>query len=258
MGPVETRALVRSLLNHGEQVPPVLYVDILARGAEAVAPLVEVLEDASLDLASAPGLGFGPTHAAELLARLALPEVIEPLVRRLLGARLGSLLHDTLLYALEELGPPVVPVALEALEGAWLPDQHLSLLSVLAHAGVKDERIYTLLLRQLREDVVQGALSLGRYGDPRALEHLLRELDALPVDDGGLDLFANQALVELESAIYKLGGTLDVARRQKVMLARRSRVWLNTMFRRLLEMVVEFEKREARPHHYRRRGPLPT
>jgi hypothetical protein len=246
MGGGDTRARVRELLAQGPELSQALYSDLLSRGPEAVAPLLELLRDESLEDPAAPG-GYAPLHAALLLARLGLPEVILPLLQRLRGARLGTLLHEVLLEALEALGPAVAPLALEALEAARSPDERFALFSVLAHSGARDERIYALLLAQLQEDVVQGALGLGRYGDPRALGPLLRALDALPVDEEGADLFVAQALVELESAIQRLGGTFDAAQREKLERSRRARPQLAAMFRRLLEVMAEPEEGDPGP-----------
>src|SRR5688572_28261247 len=118
MAEADTRALVRQVLEHTAKLPPELRADILARGDGAVAPLVELLEDASLALETAPGAGYAPVHAVELLARLKAPEASVPLVRALLRCEPGELLFDALLYGLEELGAAVVPAALEALADA--------------------------------------------------------------------------------------------------------------------------------------------
>ncbi|QRN98097.1 SEC-C domain-containing protein [Archangium violaceum] len=231
----DTRELVHQLLEHTRLVPSRLRADILARGSEAVEPLLALLGDESLARDEAPGGGYAPVHAAELLSELRAPEALGPLVRRLLLTRPGEVLHDALLYALEDLGPAVAPLALEALAEARTLDARLGQLSVLAHSGARDERIFEALLELLREDPGQGALALARYGEPRALEPLMHAFDACPLDEDVEDLFANQALIELESAIVKLGGTLDAARREKLERARSSRRWLGGMLWRMLD-----------------------
>jgi len=235
MAEADTRALVRRVLEHTAKLPPELRADILARGAGAVAPLVELLEDASLALETAPGAGYAPVHAVELLARLKAAEASVPLVRALLRCEPGELLFDALLYGLEELGAAVVPAALEALADARTPEERFGLCAVLARSGVKDERIAVALLVQLQEEPVQGAMNLARYGDPETLEPLKRALDACPLDEDAEDLFANQAIIELQVAIERLGGVLSEVQREKAERARRSRHRLGTMFRRVLE-----------------------
>ncbi len=63
--------------------------------------------------------------------------------------------------------------------------------------------------------VVLGAGNLAEYGDPRALELLVRALDdyeLAPADD---NLMTNQEVIELTEAIVDLGGTLTERQRRK-------------------------------------------
>jgi hypothetical protein len=235
MADSDTRALVRRVLEHAAKLPPELRSDILARGAEAVAPLVELLRDESLADERAPGEGYAPVHAVELLARLKAPEGIAPMVRALMRHEPGEVLYDALLHALEEFGTAVVPAGLEALVGASTPEERFGLLSVLARAGVRDERIFTALLAQLQEDPTMGAMNLACYGDPGAIEPLKRALDAYPLAEDTEDLLANQAIIELQGAITELGGELDAAQWEKSERARRSLQWLGGLFQRMLE-----------------------
>lgn len=235
MSDVDTRALVRRMLEHTETLPASLQADLLARGPEAVAPLVEVLLDEPLSLNTSPGEGYAPIHAARLLAQLKAVEAIAPIVRRLMHTEPGEVLYDTLLFALEEFGPAVAPAALEALADARTADERFGLLSALSHCDARDERIYAALLAQLEEDSVAAAMNLSTYGDPRAIEPLSRVLDAHEVDEEAEDLFANQTIIELQHAIEQLGGTLNAAQLEKAARARGSRQRLSALFQRMLD-----------------------
>lgn len=235
MTDTDTQALVRRMLEHTETLPASLQADLLARGAEAVAPLVEVLRNEPLSLNTSPGGGYAPIHAARLLAQLKASEAIAPMVRRLMHTEPGEVLYDTLLYALEEFGPAVAPAALEALADARTADERFGLLSALSHCGARDERIYAALLAQLDEDSVAAAMNLSTYGDPRAIEPLTRVLEAHAVDEDVEDLFANQTIIELQHAIEQLGGTLDAAQLEKAARARGSRQRLSSLFQRMLD-----------------------
>jgi hypothetical protein len=235
MADADPRALVRQMLEHTETLPASLRSDILARGPEVVEPLVEVLLDESLALITAPGEGYAPIHAVELLAQLKAPEAIAPMVRRLMHTEPGDLLYDSLLYALEAFGPSVAPAALEALASARDERERFGLLCALSHSGARDERIYAALLAQLQEDTIVAAMNLSTYGDARAIEPLTREFDAYPVNEDEEDLFANQAVIELQDAIEQLGGTLDAAQLEKVAQARRSRHRLSSLFQGVLD-----------------------
>jgi hypothetical protein len=227
MGDHDTRTLVRRLLEYAhEEVPAELGSDILACGAEAVAPLLELMRE---------GEELAPVHAVELLAQMKAPEALTPLVERLRDTEPGEMLHDALLFTLEEWGPVVAPVVLEVLASTRTAAQRLGLLAVLARSGAKDEPILSALLAQVRESPVQGALNLARYGEPRAVEPLKQALEAYPFDEDAEDLFANQAIVEMDLAIEDLGGSLDGAPRAKAERARSSLLRLGALFRVLLD-----------------------
>ncbi|WP_233261498.1 SEC-C metal-binding domain-containing protein [Vitiosangium sp. GDMCC 1.1324] len=244
MGEGDARERVRQVLEHSEKLPEDLNADLLSRGSEVVEPLLELLRDESLVSRTAPGEGFAPAHAARLLGRRRDPEALAPMVRRLMHADPGEVLYVALLWGLEAFGSAVAPVALEVLADARRADERFGLLSLLSHCGVKDERIYTALLGQLQEDPERGAMNLARYGDSRALEPLARVLDEYPLDEDVEDLFADQTVIELEDAIEQLGGTLDVAQREKVERARRSRHRLSMLFQRELGMSSPAKRRE--------------
>ncbi|WP_395834728.1 SEC-C metal-binding domain-containing protein [Archangium violaceum] len=231
----EAQALVRQVVEYTVQLPADLVTDILSRGKEVVAPLVEMLCDESLADTSAPGEGCAPVHAARLLIRRRDLEAVPALVERLMQCLPGELLYDTLLVGLEELGPVVAPTALEALERSRTPDERFGLLSVLSRCGVKDERIYSALIQQFEEDPFLGAMNLARYGDARTLEPLVRALDATSVAEDEEDLFAHQSVIELAIAIETLGGTLTEAQREKRERAQRARHRLREMFQRVLD-----------------------
>jgi DNA polymerase III epsilon subunit-like protein len=160
---------------------------------------------------------------------------LAPMVRRLMHTAPGEVLYDTLLSALEEFGPAVAPVALDALASVRNADERFGLLSVLSHCGVSDERIYATLLEQLQEEPIPAAMNLALYGDARAIEPLTRALEAHEMDEDGEDLFVNQAIIELRFAIERLGGTLDAAQLEKAARARRSRHLLSSLFQRVLD-----------------------
>ena len=202
----EVRGLVRQLREDESVLPQALRSALLARGAEAVGPLLEVLR----------GKGFAPIHAAELLLALRAPESLLPLVEALARTEPGDVLQDVLLLGLEAWGPEVAPVALEVLDrtpGAW---GRAALLELLASCGARDERILTLLLEQLQSDVTYAAMNLARYGDARAIEPLQRALDGCPLEEDTVDLLVLQDMVELAAAIRELGGTLSEAQEQKL------------------------------------------
>jgi len=243
----DTGELVRRLLQQGKGLPPSLRSDILSRGGEAVAPLIALLADPALDDRDAVGQGYVPLHAAQLLGELRAPEAIGPLLEALSRTEPGYLLYEDVRRALEKLGSAVVPQALELLARTEEPGYRESLLSVLAHGGVKDERIFEALCEQLRTgDPVLAAFNLAEYDDPRAIEPLKQALSAQELEpkEGP---FSNQNVIELVAAIEELGGSLEPSQQDTFdwVIAQRER-WRMEL---LKDVVVALRplRREERP-----------
>jgi hypothetical protein len=202
--------LVQQLLSQGAHLSPELRHAILARGAASVPALVRILEDEALALTTAPGEGYAPIHAADLLTEFGGEQAMRSMARVLARVEPGDILYDTLLSGLTELGPAVAPALLEVLEAMEDSDARIGLLSALSRCGAKDERIFQHLLTLLETEPVHAAMDLASYGDPRAIDPLKRTFDVvaqtLPAEEG---IFAGHDLVELEAAIADLGGTLE-------------------------------------------------
>jgi hypothetical protein len=114
-------SLARLLIEAGETLPPRLRERILTFGPEIVAPLIAILEDEALFPEEAPGEGWAPIHAAELLGELRATEAVEPMLRRLAENGWDTLLSETILEALPGLGPAVLEPALAAHAAATDP-----------------------------------------------------------------------------------------------------------------------------------------
>lgn len=223
------RDVVRRLIGAGEHLTHELRRALQALGTLAVPALVELLDDDAL--ATAPGGGWAPVHAAHFLGDLGATEAIQPMLRLLAETDWMDALHDALLQALPRLGPPVVEPALKRYLETDDAELRHALAAVLSEVGVRDERIFELLVAQVREDPGLARL-LASYGDERAIPHLRMALDEYQIVDSESP-FANQTLVELEAAIVELGGTLTEEQRQKCELGQRAAV----AFREKLEAV---------------------
>lgn len=213
----DAESLVRLLLEAGQRLPPRLRERILEFGPEVVPPLIALAEDEALAHEDAPGEGFAPVHAMELLGELGAAEAAEPMLRALAEEEPGTWLHDTARGALPKLGAAIIEPALAAHAAATDPLVRLSIRGVLANLGIRDERIYDLLVEALQRDLMDGitAMHLADYGDPHALPLLTRALDLYEFSDRE-ELMENQAVVELEDAIQRLGGELTPEQQEKV------------------------------------------
>src|SRR5262249_10515876 len=128
-----------------QKLPPPLAREIRALGPAAIPPLIALLEDGEASYDTAPGGGWPPIHAIDLLADLGALEAI-PMMLRLLGDP-GPLplLHDRLLTRLHDLGPSVLEPALAAATETDDAEYRADIASIVAKLGVRDERIFTLL-----------------------------------------------------------------------------------------------------------------
>lgn len=208
------RVRLRDYLCRGEELPAKVERDILEHKDTVLPALVEMLLDDNLAAENAPGQGYAPIHAAHLLGKLGAAAAAEPMIERLRETGFDDILHNALLFALPRLGAAVIEPALRAHAETDDPDFRISLAGVLAECGVRDDRIYELLLRMLPNEPEQAAGCLWRYGDRRALEHLTRAFDNFRIERGDSAL-ANQTLIELREAIEELGGALTPAQDAK-------------------------------------------
>jgi hypothetical protein len=100
----DAEALVRLLVEAGDQLPPRLRERILSFGMGVVPPLIALVEDEALANEEAPGGGFAPVHAVELLGELGAAEAAGPMLRVLAEAEPGTYLQEQVLESLPKLG----------------------------------------------------------------------------------------------------------------------------------------------------------
>ncbi len=211
---LDAEALVRLLIDAGRDLPPRLRERILTFGPEVIPLLLALAEDEPLSLATAPGEGWGPIHAVDLLAELGAEAAIQPMLRLLVGTEWMTIIHDRAIQGLPRLGPAVLEPALAAYAETSDPDVRPGLTSVLAKLNVQDERIYQILTEELEENPDLGAGHLAEYGDPRALPLLSAAIDRY--ESRGDQMMVNQALVELKAAIEDLGGEVTPEQQAKI------------------------------------------
>jgi hypothetical protein len=190
---------------------------ILAQGHDAGAELIAVLQDKDLQISEDDGESMASIHAARLLGELRSEAAIPALLAALMDSEPGLILWDAALFALAEIGPPVLEPALALVPDAT-PEHRGYLVDVLSRLKVPDARVLALLLEELRTDPESGAMYLGHYADPASLPDLIAAFDAMPLDEGN-SLFANQGLVELKASIDDAGGHLTPAQLAKYDLA---------------------------------------
>ncbi len=190
---------------------------IFAEGRNPVPTLIDVMLDEHLQRSEDDAESMAPIHAARLLGEMRADAAIPGLLATLLKLEPGYILWDAAIFALEAIGAPVLEPAL-ALVPDVTAEQRGYLASALARLNVRDPRILTLLLDELRRNPMSGAMYIGQYGDPTALPELVAAFDAFPLASSGR-MFANQALVELHATIEDCGGVLTPAQQAKYLAA---------------------------------------
>jgi hypothetical protein len=234
------RRVVRRLLHADRPIRDDLRRDILSLGDAAVPALLEIMEDDDLALSKSPGGGWAPAHAVRLLGELKAAGAVEPMLRLLATTDYLDVLHDQLIQSLPEIGTPVIEPALRAYAENDNTDFRFSLCAVLAEAGVRDDRIFEILIDQLRADSSRAG-NLAIYGDERAVPHLHEALDRYELVESESPL-ANHTLIELRAAIEDLGGTLTAEQQRK---CRRGREPAE-VFRRKMDALLEARRRDIR------------
>ena len=189
-----------------EKLPPELREQILALRAEAVPPLIAILNDEQLGMSESPAEGWPPIHAVELLADLKATEAIEPMLDVLVETTFDHVINSNLLLRLPEFGAAVLEPTLLRLKDARDEDVAHALVAVLAKLGIKDERIFDAICDVFDEDLVFGVMYFADYGDDRALPMIEDAIAEFEPDFSSP--FWRHDLTELVDAHQRLGGVL--------------------------------------------------
>jgi HEAT repeat protein len=108
-------------------------------------------------------------------------------------------ISDDLTEAVVTLGAPMLEPLL-ALYHDVAEEQSSEIAFMLAGLGVRDQRIFDLLLERLEYEAGDGALSLSLYGDPAAIPHIERILLEVPETDEHLRHELQSAIRQIEAA----------------------------------------------------------
>lgn len=215
LGVWDEATVERHLTDAGEHLAPEVADRIVAQRDHVVPMLVEVLEDVELAEEDAPGEGYAPLHAADLLLRLQAAEAIVPLLGIALDYQWESLMFNRSVTALKDFGPAAFDPVMEAFRETDDPEIQAVLVEILGGLGHRDEEIWKALTGFLAIHPEQAAMALADYGDSRAIPLLSDVCDGLDVDadDGGE---AADRFFEIAHAFQDLDGTLSPAQQSKL------------------------------------------
>lgn len=186
------RSVERLTKVQGAKLPRPIRTEILAHGAAAVAPLLDML---------ATGAPVAAGHAARLLGALKADDAVPALIRAVLESPEPDVV-DGAVEGLGAFGAAAVEPALAALGASDEPARRLDLLRVLVASGVRDDRITAALLDAVDRDATRKAASVAaRYGDPAVvdrIEALFRETEPTDQDSA-------ERVIELGVALVAAG-----------------------------------------------------
>ena len=211
-GTVSPQELLQHLRGYEGRLPETMRRPLVAAGATVVPALIALVEEALADDHAA--LGWAPLHAVDILGAVGDARAVPVLLRCLDQEDELDLLGQQAATALRALGALALDRCVVAYATTPRDAFRDRLAGVMSQWGIRDERIYAVLLDTLQRTPELGANDLVEYGDARALDVLAQTFDALPIREGDNPL-ANHVFIELRRAIEDLGGHLTEAQQHK-------------------------------------------
>jgi len=196
--PLQPAVPVARLVDVGEHIPHPLSQRILAAG-EAVVPDLIALVEQGVDAEDGSDEVWAACHALQLLGEMRATAAVEPMIRFLAGCDPWYSAGSWCIDALSQLGVGALEQVLEAHAATTDPDQRSALRHVLSSMGLRDERIFEILMQALDESPGEVALELWQYGDERAIPIVRRILEG--VDDDEDARYLELALEEMEAMV---------------------------------------------------------
>jgi hypothetical protein len=210
--PTDSDPIAR-LRTTGSILPDSLRDEIRSMGESAVPALIAIIQDDDAHDEDAPGEGWSPIHAVELLVDLKAEAAIEPLLQVFADTDFESIIHDRIAVRLPSFGKAALEPVLR-----WLgddPDKELfsDLCHLASELGVQDERIFQHLCALMETDEGMGAMCFANFGDERALPLLRTHIEAFQPNWGSE--FGMMDLNELTAAYEEVAGSMpdDLAER---------------------------------------------
>jgi hypothetical protein len=217
----DTEEMIDAMLDAGEELPDEVRQGLVE--ADGVTDrLIEIVQDEQLGRLDARGEGWGPIHAARILAARGDSEAIAPLIGVLEGAEIDDYLTDAVAESLGAFGGEPFDELLER-AGAVDADEvelRARLLGAAIETGQKSDALYAEIESLFEEDAEWGAMLFADYGDEEALDLLNEALDDASIKSE-TRMFANVDLIEIADAIEELGGSFSSKQRRKVAYAKK-------------------------------------
>jgi len=181
--------LIEELIAQGEEPVTPEQVELCrAHREEAIPALMDLAGDEDLQMEDAPGEGYAPLHAVELLGELKAMEATRALIDIVADVEPEAIIPDAAISALQEIGPPALEPVLAFMRYSWDVETKTALAEVLGEIGQEDERVYETLVAVWEEAAWEEGRSLlayplARIGGERAIPLLEEALEDPDLDD---------------------------------------------------------------------------
>lgn len=188
--PSPIEKLIDDLIEQGEAPwTPEQLALCQAHREEAIEALIELASDEDLQLEDAPGEGYAPIRAVELLGELQAAEAVRPLIDIIAAAEdPDEIIYSTAIFALKKIGPPAWEAILTFMRYSPNIEAKLGLAEVVEALGKRDEQAYQVLLDVWNEATWEEgrcllAHALVTTGGEQALPVLQAALEDPDLDD---------------------------------------------------------------------------
>jgi len=130
---------------------------------EAIPALIDLATDEYLQVEDAPGGGYAPIRAVELLGELKAAEAVPALIDTVADTDYMAIIYSAAINALENIGPPALEQLLDFLHYSYDTDAKTALVGAVAEAGYDDERTYEALVQLWEEATWDEGKALLAY-----------------------------------------------------------------------------------------------
>ncbi len=180
--------LLKEIIERGEEsFDPEWEERARALGDEAIQALIGLAADEEMGMMDAPGEGYGPIRAVNLLGELRAAEAAPVLIDLAYDCDPMVIVFSRALWALEKIGPPAVEPILTCLRYSRDIEGKIHLCEPLGKIGQGNEQVYQAMAELLEQATWEDGKSLvvsalANLGDERALPLLYPLLDEPEID----------------------------------------------------------------------------
>ena len=231
--------LIEELIEQGEEHFTSEQLELCrAHRAEAIPALMVLANDEYLQMEDAPGEGYAPIRAVELLGELEAVEAVPVLIDIVADSDPDDIIFSIAIHALEEIGPPALEEVLTFMRYSWDVEAKTALAEVVGEVGQRDERAYETLVAVWEEatweeskcllayplaltggeqaiPLLEAALEDPYLGDPLDYNEIADALEVLGVETPrvlpDLPLLDTDVGVLMQSVVLDLGRPQDLA-----------------------------------------------